>query len=83
VQVLQRLEFRTKQDLATMETRWDIANHPVAPEAFEVRQTEKFCQGQIRSDFACKQGIGFLGKEILKTMICQTPPIPSSCSDDQ
>lgn len=45
-EVLQRLEFRTKQDLATMETRWDIANHPVAPEAFEVRQTEKFCQGR-------------------------------------
>ncbi|CAK9093909.1 unnamed protein product [Durusdinium trenchii] len=37
-QVLQNLDFRTKSDLFTLETRWDIANHPVKPDRFQVRR---------------------------------------------
>ena len=38
LQVLQNLDFRTKSDLFTLETRWDIANHPVKPDRFQVRR---------------------------------------------
>ncbi|CAJ1450329.1 unnamed protein product [Effrenium voratum] len=42
-EVLRHLEFSTPQDLASMQTRWDIANHPVDPATFFVRQKPADC----------------------------------------
>jgi len=37
-QVLQQLEFHTDDKLESIETRWDIANHPISPSPFSVRR---------------------------------------------
>mmetsp|Transcript_97744 Transcript_97744/g.252784 ORF Transcript_97744/g.252784 Transcript_97744/m.252784 type:complete len:173 (+) Transcript_97744:617-1135(+) len=37
-QVLQELDFSTPDELLSVETRWDIANHPIAPAPFMVRR---------------------------------------------
>jgi len=42
-QVLQQLEFRTHDRLETVDTRWDIANHPISPAPFGVRRRWSAC----------------------------------------